>query len=74
YDLPPDYLDSYTQRVAAVTHADVERVARQYLTPERFAIVVVGDRSVVEEGLRALPYPVEIVTLDAPAAPTGAMR
>ncbi|MDQ3521532.1 MAG: insulinase family protein [Gemmatimonadota bacterium] len=62
YGLPLDYYDTYTQRVQAVTPADVARVARQYLTPDRFAIVVVGDRSRVEAGLRQLPYPVQLVT------------
>lgn len=73
YDLPEDYFDSYNQRVAAVTAEDVNRVAREYLQPGRFAIVVVGDRSVVEAPLRQLPYPVEVVAVEhqAPAAPSG---
>ena len=66
YDLPPDYYDSFTAQVQAVTLPDVERVAREYLDPEHFAIVVVGDRSQIEPGLRELPYPVEIVTLEQP--------
>jgi hypothetical protein len=37
-----------------VTLADVNRVARQYLDPGRMAIVVVGDRKVIEPGLRSL--------------------
>ena len=37
-----------------VTAADVQRVARQYLDPDHFAIVVVGDRSKIEAGLQAL--------------------
>jgi len=32
----------------------VQRVARQYLDLDHFAIVVVGDRSVIEAGIRAL--------------------
>ena len=73
YDLPEDYFDSYNQHVAAVTAEDVNRVAREYLQPGRFAIVVVGDRSVVEAPLRQLPYPVEVVATEsqAPAAPSG---
>lgn len=68
YGLPPDYFDSYAQRVDAVTLADVERVADRYLDPEHFAIVIVGDRATVEAGLRELPYPVEVVPVEAPAA------
>ncbi|MQA91263.1 MAG: insulinase family protein [Gemmatimonas sp.] len=66
YGLPLDYFDEYTERFAEVTTADVNRVAREYLRPDAFAIVVVGDRSVIEEGLRTLPYPVEIVAIEAP--------
>jgi zinc protease len=54
YDLPHDYYNHFVDRVLAVTRADVERVARRYVDPENIAIVVVGDRSVVEEQIRAL--------------------
>ncbi|MEX2584519.1 MAG: pitrilysin family protein [Gemmatimonadota bacterium] len=64
YDLPLDYFDEYTQRIAEVTTADVNRVAREQLSPGRFAIVVVGDRATVEPPLRTLPYPLEIITIE----------
>jgi zinc protease len=54
YGLPLDYFDSYIPRIDAVTAADVQRVARQYLDPDHFAIVIVGDRSKIEAGLQAL--------------------
>jgi predicted Zn-dependent peptidase len=54
YDLPMDYFNGYVQGVLAVTDADVQRVARQYVVPDRMAIVVVGDRSKVESGMRGL--------------------
>ena len=53
YDLPLDYYNSYAQRIAAVTQADVQRVAQQYVTPDKLAIVLVGDRKTIEEGVRA---------------------
>ena len=37
------------RRVLAVTPAEVQRVAQQYLVPGRMAIVVVGDRKTVAE-------------------------
>ncbi|HEX8363107.1 MAG TPA: pitrilysin family protein [Longimicrobium sp.] len=61
YGLPMDYYSTYNQRIQAVTRDDVQRVAQRYLSPDKFAVVVVGDRSKVEAGLRELPYPVEIV-------------
>ena len=51
------------QRYDAVTQADVQRVARQYVNPDRLTIVVVGDRKVIEPGIRALK-PGEIVIRD----------
>ena len=54
FDLPLDYYDSYIDRVNAVTVADVQRVARQYIDLDHLAVVVVGDRSQIESGLRAL--------------------
>lgn len=53
-DLPLDTYAGYIARINAVTAADVQRVARQYIDPEHFAIVVVGDRSQIEAGIRAL--------------------
>lgn len=42
YGYPADYLERYQERIAAVTVEDVQRVARQYLRPERQQIVIVG--------------------------------
>lgn len=36
-------LTTYRERVRAVTAADIQRVAREYVRPDRAAIVVVGD-------------------------------
>jgi zinc protease len=54
YGLPDDYFNNYIQQVRAVTLADVQRVANRYLDPSRMAILVVGDRKVIEPGLRSL--------------------
>lgn len=65
HDLPLDYYDSYVQRINAVTAADLQRVARQYLQPDRSVVVVVGDRETVEEGIRGLGLaPVELRPLE----------
>jgi zinc protease len=53
YDLPLDYFSNFSRNIGAVTLADVQRVARQYLAPDRLQIVVVGDLSTIESGLRA---------------------
>ena len=61
YGIEPAFLSTYVQRIMAVTADDVRRVANQYMRPGNSVIVVVGDRSVVEAGLRAVNVaPVEI--------------
>ncbi len=54
FGLPMTYYDTYVDRIQAVTAADVQRVARQHIHPERLAVVVVGDRQSVEPKLKAL--------------------
>jgi zinc protease len=40
---PADYLDTLLDRYRAVTVADIQRVARQYLRPDAVTIFVIGD-------------------------------
>ena len=42
-DLPVDFFDQRNGLIEAVTLEDVNRVAREYLSPERFTFVVVGE-------------------------------
>jgi zinc protease len=64
YGLPQEYFATYTDRVRAVTSADVQRVAERYIQPEKFAIVVVGDRKAVESGIQALNLgPIKVVEI-----------
>jgi len=53
YHLPLDFYNTYQARVAAVTRADVQRVARTYIDPSHVIVVVVGDRASIEAPLRA---------------------
>lgn len=74
YGIPLDFFGSAVQRYGAVTQADVQRVARQYIDPDKLTIVIVGDRKAIEPGLRALK-PGEIIirevrdVLGAPPTP-----
>ncbi len=74
YGVPLDFYDSAVERIGAVSQADVQRVARQYVDPDRLTIVIVGDRKTIEPGLRAL-RPGQVIVRDvrdvlgAPPAP-----
>ena len=53
YGLPLDYYNNYVQNIEGVTGADVARVAQQYINPGSLAIVIVGDRKTIEQGLKS---------------------
>ncbi len=63
YGYPPDYLDRYRQRIAAVTREEVLQAARRHLHPDAFKLVVVGDDRRFDRPLssfgavRTLPLP-----------------
>ena len=54
YDLPDNYFNEFITKVRAVTLDDVKRAANRYLDPAKMAILVVGDRQVIEPALRSL--------------------
>jgi zinc protease len=54
YDLAPDYYQTFARRIEAVTAEDVKRAADQYIQPDKFAVVIVGDRKVIEAGVKSL--------------------
>lgn len=64
YGLPDSYFNDYIAKINAVTLDDVSRVARQYLDPSKMAIVIVGDRKVIEPGLKELGMPITILDAD----------
>jgi zinc protease len=54
HQLPEDYYDRYQASIAAVTTADVLRVARLHLEPDRMTVVAVGDPEVVSQPLESI--------------------
>jgi predicted Zn-dependent peptidase len=65
YRLPDDYFSRYVLNIQAVTAADVQRVARTYIQPDKLAVVVVGDRKTIEPGIRALNLgPITVLSIE----------
>jgi zinc protease len=64
YDYPPDYLTRYQERIAAVDAGDVQRVARQYLRPERQQVIVVGTPDEAGAPLESFGLPVQRLTVE----------
>jgi zinc protease len=54
YGLPLDFYNTYVQNIEAITQADVARVSQQYINPGSLAIVIVGDRKTIEQGLKSV--------------------
>ncbi|RNI23610.1 insulinase family protein [Rufibacter latericius] len=52
YNLPKDYYANYLRNVAAVTPADIQRVAQQYLQPEKAYLVAVGNAREIADKLK----------------------
>ena len=60
FGLPADYLQTYRDRINAVTAGDVQRVARQYVTPDKTAVVIVGDAAAIMDQIKPYSQAIEI--------------
>ena len=58
FDLPDDYYSRFVANMEAVTLEDVHRVADGRIDDGHLTVLVVGDREVVEPGLKELGLPV----------------
>ena len=56
FSLPDDYWSTYAQRVNSLDVEDVTLAAKQHITPDNYVWVVVGDRAVIESGIRELGF------------------
>jgi zinc protease len=56
YGLDLTDLQTYRERVNAITPDDIQRVAREYLRPDRLSIVLVGDASVFAKQLAGVGF------------------
>ncbi len=68
YGFSADYWDTYPAKIAAVTPADVQRVAQKYLTLDKLAIVAVGDAEKIKADLAAFGT---VEATDADGKPLG---
>jgi zinc protease len=72
YGLPLDQLQTFRERVNAVSVDDVQRAAREYLRPDRLSVVLVGNASAFAAQLKGVGFgtyeTVELGDLDLTAA------
>ncbi len=60
YNLPADYLQTYRAKVNAVTLDDVEGAAKKYISPDKLAIVIVGDAGEVLPQVKSYAKKIEV--------------
>lgn len=66
YKLPTDYYRTYPAQIEAVTSAQAEKAALQYIHPENMLLIAVGDTSKIRTSLEDLKLgPVELWSTDA---------
>ncbi len=58
--LPSDYLHTYREQVAAISRADIRRVAVEHVTPDKAVIVIVGDSAAILDEVRRFSQDVEL--------------
>ena len=56
----PNYFENFRSKIRAVTKADVQRVAGKYLTPDKVAILIIGDKEEILKG-----HPDHLVNVDS---------
>jgi predicted Zn-dependent peptidase len=70
HNLPDEYFPTFIRSVVQVTGPGVEKAAARYIQPDKFAVVVVGDRKVIEAGIRGLNLaPVEVLSVEQVLGP-----
>ena len=65
YELPVTEIGSFRERVQAVTPDDIQRVAKQYIRPDRLSIVLVGNARAFMPQLQRVGFTdVEVIPID----------
>ena len=65
YELPTDEVATYRERVQAITPDDIQRVAREYIRPDRLSMVLVGNAKAFVASLRDVGFSdYDVIALD----------
>lgn len=63
YNLPANYVAQQNKILQTITKAELDKVTRKYVQPEKMNILLVGDKAKILEGVKKLGY--EVIELDA---------
>jgi zinc protease len=59
-NLPNDYLETYRDKIQAVTVEDIQRVAKKYVKPNEAALIVIGDGALITEQIKPYADDIEV--------------
>jgi zinc protease len=66
-NLPADYVDQQNNIVKTITKAEIDALAKKWITADKMNVLVVGDKAKILAGLQKLGY--EIIELDTDGKP-----
>jgi zinc protease len=69
FGYPPNFIFTYQKGVEQTTIADVQRVAKQYLQPDKLVTIVVGNESEIQPSLSELGQVKEVDVTIPPSVP-----
>lgn len=65
YDgLPRDYLDTYRENISKVVMENIQRVARDYLKPEKYILLVLGNEESFDQPLTQFGGPLNRINIE----------
>jgi len=67
YNLPADYIEKQSKILQGMTPEQVRAMAGKYIQPEKLNILLVGDKALIADKVKALGY--EVVELDVDGKP-----
>ena len=69
YNLPANYVEQQNTILKNMTKAEIDRVTKKYVQPEKMNILLVGDKAKILDGVKKLGY--EVIELDADGKKVG---
>jgi zinc protease len=67
YGYPQDFIFQYQRQVATTTIADIQRVAKTYLQPEKMVTLVVGNQAAIQPPLTTIDPEVKAIDITIPS-------
>ncbi len=69
YNLPANYVEQQNKILKDMTKAEIDKVTKKYVQPEKMNILLVGDKAKILDGVKKLGY--EVIELDADGKKVG---